>query len=119
MNTNSVSNNWEDVNMTDANSIWDYCVNSLDHQLLENDDPAMIQFANAVCLISKDTNHFDKSKYPCACAICHQLGHTFENCSILLATDLKKAYLCLLLLIKKFVKGLHCLDPTGKKHNND
>ena len=43
--------------MTDADSIWDYCINGLDHQLPENDDPAM--------------------KYPCA--VCDQLGHTFEN----------------------------------------
>ena len=62
-------------------------------------------------------NKFDKSKYPCA--ICDQLGHTFENYPVLLATDLKEAYLCLLLLVKKFVKGLHHLDPTGKKHNNN
>ena len=37
MKTNFLSNDWEDdwedVNMTDADSIWDYCVNSLDHQL--------------------------------------------------------------------------------------
>ena len=32
---------------------------------------------------------------------------------------MKEAYLCLLFLIKKFVKGLHHLDPTGKRHNND
>ena len=42
VNTNSVSDDWEDVNMTDANSIWYYYVNGLDHQLPENDDPAII-----------------------------------------------------------------------------
>ena len=36
-----------------------------------------------------------------------------------MATDLKEAYLCLLLLVKRFVKGLNKLDPTGKKHNNN
>ena len=36
-----------------------------------------------------------------------------------MATDLKDAYLCLLLLVKWFVKGLNKLDPTGKKHNNN
>ena len=117
MNINSLSDEWEDVNMTDANSIWDYCVNSLDHQLPENTDPAMLQFAHAVQSIAKDMNRFDKSKF--LCAVCDQLGHTFENCPVLLATDLKEAYLCLLLLIKRFVKDLNWLDPTGKKHNND
>ena len=62
-------------------------------------------------------NRFDKSKFPCA--VCDQLGHTFQDCPVLLATDLKEAYLCLLLLVKRFVKGLNKLDPTGKKHNND
>ena len=62
-------------------------------------------------------NRFDKSKYPCA--VCDQLGHTFEQCPVLQATDLKDAYLRLLLLVKRFVKGLNKLDPTGKKHNND
>ena len=62
-------------------------------------------------------NCFDQTKFPCA--VCDQLGHTFENYHVLLATDLKEAYLYLLLLVKKFVKGLNWLDPTGKKHNND
>ena len=62
-------------------------------------------------------NRFDKSKFPCA--VCDQLGHTFEDCPVLQATDLKEAYLGLLLLVKRFVKGLHKLDPTGKKHNNN
>ena len=105
MNNNSISDNWEDVNMTDADSIWDYCVNGFDHQLPENEDPAILQFANTVRSISKDMNWFDKTKYPCA--VCDQLGHTFENFPVLLATDLKEAYLCLLLLVKKFVKGLN------------
>ena len=77
----------------------------------------MLQFAHADRSIAKDMNWFDKSKYPCA--VCNQLGNTFENCPVLLATDLKEAYLCLLLLVKKFVKGLNKLDPTGKKHNNN
>ena len=34
-------------------------------------------------------------------------------------TDLREAYLCLLLLVKRFAKGLNKLDPTGKKHNNN
>ena len=62
-------------------------------------------------------NLLNKSKFPCA--VCDQLGHTFQDCPVLLATDLKEAYLCLLLLVKRFVKGLNKLDPTGKKHNND
>ena len=51
--------------------------------------------------------------------MCDKLGHTFEDYPVLLAMDLKEAYLFLLLLVKKFVKGLNPLDPTGKKHNND
>ena len=62
-------------------------------------------------------NRFDKYKFPCA--VCDQLGHTFEECLVLRDTDLKEAYLCLLLLVKQFVKGLNKLDPTGKKYNND
>ena len=103
--------------MTDVDSICGYCVNGLEHVLPPNNDLHMIQFANVVCKISKDMNRFDKSKFPCA--ICNQIGHTFDICPVLLATDLKEAYLCLLLLVKKFVKGLCHLDPTGKKHNND
>ena len=103
--TNSLSDHWDDVNMTDADSIRDYCVNCLDHQLPENTDPAMLQFVHAVQSIVKDTNRFDKTKFPCA--MCDQLGHTFENCPVLQSTDLKEAYICLLLLVKKFVKGLN------------
>ena len=62
-------------------------------------------------------NRFDKSKSPCV--ICDQLGHTFDNCPVLLTTNLKEVYICSLLLVKKFVKGFHCLVFTGKKHNND
>ena len=43
-------------------------------------------------------NRFDKSKFPCA--VCDQLGHTFEDCPVLMATDLKEAYLRLLLLVE-------------------
>ena len=77
----------------------------------------MIHFVNAVQAIAKDMNWFDKSKFPCA--VCDQLGHTFEDCPVLCNTDLKEAYLCLLLLVKRFVKGLNKLDPTGKKHHNN
>ena len=103
--------------MTDADSIWNYCVNGLEHDLPEDNVPSMIQFAHAIRSIAKDMNKFDKSKFPCA--ICDQLGHTFEDCPVLQATDLKKAYFRFLLLVKRFVKGLHKLDPTGKKHNNN
>ena len=85
VNTNSLSNDWEDdwedVNMTDADSIWDYCVNGLDHQLPSDTDPSMIQFAHVVRSIAKDMNWFDKSKFPCA--VCDQLGDTFEDCPVL------------------------------------
>ena len=47
-----------------------------------------------------------------------RLEHTFEECPVFRDTDLKEAYLCLLLLVKRFVKGLNKLDPTGKKHHN-
>ena len=108
-NTNSLSNDWEsdweDVNMTDADSIWNYCVNGLEYELPDDNVPSMIQFAHAIRAIAKDMNKFDKSKF--LCAVCDQLGHTFEDCPVLQATDLKEAYLCLLLLIKKFVKGLN------------
>ena len=103
--------------MTDADSIWDYCVNGLEQLLPDNDDPSLIQFAHAVRGIAKDMNKFDKSKFPRA--ICGRLGYTFENCPVLKATDLKEAYLCLMLLVKRFFKGLHKLDPTGKKYNNN
>ena len=42
--------------MTDDDSIWDYCINGLDHQLPEDTDPAMVQFAHAVQAIAKDMN---------------------------------------------------------------
>ena len=103
--------------MTDADSIWNYCVNGLEHELPDDNDPSMLHFAHAVRTIAKDMNQFDKSKYPCA--VCDQLGHTFEQCPVLQATDLKDAYLRLLILVKRFVKGLNKLDPTGKKHNNN
>ena len=44
----SLSADWEDVHMTDVDSIWDYCINGLDHQLPEDTDPAMVHFAHAV-----------------------------------------------------------------------
>ena len=108
-----MSNDLDDVDMTDADSIWDYYVNGLEHVLPSNNDSSILQFANAVHKISKDMNCFDKSKFPYA--ICDQIGHTFDTCPVLLATDVKEAYLRLLLLVKKFVKGLHPLDPTHKK----
>ena len=72
--TSSLSDDWEDVNMTDADSIWDYCINGLDHRLPEDTDPSMVHFAHVVQAIAKDMNRFDKSKFPCA--VCDQLGHT-------------------------------------------
>ena len=87
-----------------ADSIWDYCVNGLEHVLLPNNNSNMIQFANTVQEIAKDMNYFDKSKYPCA--IFDQVGHTFETCPVLLAINPKDAYLWLLLLVKIFVQGL-------------
>ena len=103
--------------MTDADSIWDYCVNGLEDDLPEDTDSSMIHFANAVQNIAKDMNQFDKSKFPCA--VCDQLGHTFEYCPVLRATNLKEAYLRLLLLVKRFVKGMNKFDPTGKQYNNN
>ena len=38
---------------------------------------------------------------------------------VLRDTDLKEAYLRLLLLVKRFVKDLNKLDPSGKKHHNN
>ena len=95
MKTNSLSHDltddWEDVNMTDADSIWDYCINGLEFDLPDDTDTSLVQFAHAVWTIAKDMNRFDKSKFPCA--ICDQLGHTFEDCPVLQATNLKEAYL--------------------------
>ena len=48
MNKNSLSDDWEDVNMTDADSIWNYCVNGLEQELPDDNDPSMIQFAHVV-----------------------------------------------------------------------
>lgn len=79
--------------MTDADSIWDYCINSLEHVLLSYNDSHMIQFAITVWKIAKDMNCLDKSKFPCA--ICGQVGNAFKTCPVLLATDLKEAYLWL------------------------
>ena len=42
--------------MTDADSIWDYCVNGLDHQLPEDTDPSMVHFAHIVRAIAKNMN---------------------------------------------------------------
>ena len=44
----SLSNDWEDVNMADPDSIWDYCINGLDQQLPDDTNPAMLQFVHAV-----------------------------------------------------------------------
>ena len=79
--TNSLSDDYDDVDMTDADSIWDYCVNGLEYDLPPDTDSSMIHFANAVCNVAKDMNRFDKSKFPCA--VCDQLGHTFEECPVL------------------------------------
>ena len=103
--------------MTDADSIYHHCVNGLEYELPSDDDPSMVQFANAVRNVAKDMNRFDKAKFPCA--VCGKVGHTFEECPVLRDTDLKEAYLRLLLLVQRFVKGLNRLDPTGKKHNNN
>ena len=46
--TKSLSDNFDDVDMTDVDSIWDYCVNGLDHQLPKDTDSSMVQFAHAV-----------------------------------------------------------------------
>ena len=117
MTTNSLYNDLDDVDMTDADSIWDYCVHGLEDDLPADTDSSMILFANAVQNIAKDMNQFDKSKFPCV--VCDQLGHTFEECPVLRDTNLKEAYLRLMLLVKRFVKGLNKLDPTGKKHHNN
>ena len=81
--TNSITNafDFDDVDIDDADSIWDYCINGLESDLPPDNDPAMIYFANAVRNVAKDMNRFDKSKFPCA--VCDQLGHTFEECPVL------------------------------------
>ena len=48
MITSSLSDDWGDVNMTDVDSIWDYCINGLNQQLPDSTDPVMLQFAHAV-----------------------------------------------------------------------
>ena len=49
MPTSSLSDDWEDFNMTDVDSVWDYyCINGLDHQLPEDTDPVMMQFAHVL-----------------------------------------------------------------------
>ena len=55
--------------MTDADSIWDYCENGLDHQLPDNTGPAMLHFAHAVRSIVKDMNRFDKTKFLCVVCV--------------------------------------------------
>ena len=49
--------------MTDADSIWDYCVHGLEDDLPDDTDSSMIHFANAVQNIAKNMNRFDKSKF--------------------------------------------------------
>ena len=95
--TNLVSTDLDDADMTDADSILDYCIDGLEQVLPPNEDSHMIQFADAVQEIFKDMNRFDKSKFPCA--ICDQIGHTFDTFPVLLTTDLKEAYLYLFLLV--------------------
>ena len=60
MKTNSLSHNltddWEDVNMTDADSIWDYCINGLEFDLPDDTDTSLVQFSHAVWSIAKDMN---------------------------------------------------------------
>ena len=54
--TNSLADDFDDVNMTDADSIWDHCVNGLEYDLPPDNDPAMIYFADAVRNVAKDMN---------------------------------------------------------------
>ena len=53
--TNSISD-FDDVDMTDADSIWYHCINGLEYDLPSDTDPSMIQFANAVRNVAKDMN---------------------------------------------------------------
>ena len=46
--TSSLSDDFGDVDMTDADSIWDYCIHGLEYDLPPDTDPSIIYFANAV-----------------------------------------------------------------------
>ena len=99
--------------MTDASSIWEYCVNGFEHILPDNDDQNLQIIVNAVTEIATDLNRFDKTKFPCA--VCDGKGHTFDTCPALKNSNIPQLYLKLLLLGKRFVCGLCCLDPAGNK----
>ena len=57
-------------------------------------------------------NCFNKDKHPCA--ICGQCGHSFDGCTKLKNTNVKQAYIHLLLCFNCFVKGFNKLN-LGKQ----
>ena len=89
----------------------------MEHILPDDDDPNLQMFVNAVTEIATDLNRFDKTKYPCA--VCDEKGHTFDTCPALKKSNIAQLYLKLLLLCKRFVKGLRRLDPAGDRHHHD
>lgn len=95
--------------MDDLVSIWNYCVHGLD--LAADDDFDLGLFVNAIEEIASDMNRFNKNKHPCA--ICGQCGHSFDGCPQLKNTNIKQAYIHLLLLANRFVWGFNKLNPGG------
>lgn len=53
-------------------------------------------FVHAIEEISKDINHFDSIKFPCA--ICGDKGHAFNKYPQLQGPDSQAAYICLCVL---------------------
>ena len=104
----------EEVNMEDPESIWDYCVHGLDN-LPADDDFDLSLFVNAIEGIASDMNRFNKDTHPCA--ICGQRGHSFAGCPRLTNTNIEQAYIRLLLLVNRFVKGFNRLNRGNDKED--
>ena len=67
--------------------------------------------------ISQDMNCFDSKKHPCA--ICGQICHDCYACPCLKSSNIKQAYIWLLILLNRFCCNLECFDSdTTKKKNN-
>ena len=96
--------------MTDPSSIWEYCIHGLEHQVPKINDPDLQIFVDVVTKIPSNLNWFDKSKYPCV--VFDQKRHTFDPYPILKKSNIPQLNLKLLLLGKRFVCGLCCLDSV-------
>ena len=101
--------------MDDPESIWNYFVYGLDESSFLDDDLELI--SNAIHKVSWDMSRFDSKKH--SCEICGQIGHAFNTCPCLESTNIKKAYIWLLILLNRFFHNLEHLDSdTTNQRNN-